>query len=171
MNGLYLVVGLVALQRLAELAYARRNAKRLLAEGAYEVGRGHYPLMVALHAGWLLTILLAGDPEAPPNLPLLAFYGALQLCRLWLIASLGRYWTTRIIVAPNAPLVQRGPYRFLRHPNYIVVAAEIASLPLAFGAWPVALAFSVANAALLAWRIRVEERALADCRTAPEVTA
>lgn len=156
----YVVVGLVALQRMGELAYARRNAKRLLAEGAYEVGQRHYPLIVALHAGWLAAILLASPPGAAPNLAFLALYGALQFARLWILASLGRRWTTRILVLPGAAPVRRGPYRFLRHPNYLVVAAEIATLPLVFGEWGVALAFSAANGALLAWRIRVEDRAL-----------
>ena len=164
------VVTLVALERLAELWYARRNTRALLAQGGLEVGRGHYPLMVALHAAWLLAILLAVPPEAPISAPLLAVFALLQGCRLWVLLSLGRYWTTRVITVPDAPLVRRGPYRFLRHPNYLVVAAEIAVLPLAFGAWRVALAFSALNAALLAWRIGVEDQALGPRRQAPGQT-
>ncbi len=99
--------------------------------------------------------------EAPANWGLLGLYGLLQLGRLWVIASLGRRWTTRVIVVPGAPLVTRGPYRFLRHPNYLVVALEIPVLPLAFGAWQIALGFGLANLALLAHRIRLEARALA----------
>src|SRR5262249_24074026 len=98
------------------------------------------------------------------SVPLLAAFAILQGLRLWVLLSLGRYWTTRIITVPGAPLVRRGPYRFLRHPNYLVVAAEIAMLPLAFGAWVVAVVFSALNAALLAWRIALEDQALAPRR-------
>ncbi len=156
-----IVTLLVALQRLAEVGYARRNARRLLAAGGVEHGAGHYPLFVALHGAWLVALFVLVPAEAPANWGLLGLYGLLQLGRLWVIASLGRRWTTRVIVVPGAPLVTRGPYRFLRHPNYLVVALEIPVLPLAFGAWHIALAFGLANLALLAHRIRVEQRALA----------
>ncbi len=99
--------------------------------------------------------------SAPVFWPLLAVFALLQAARLWVIASLGRYWTTRIITLPGAPIVRRGPYRWLRHPNYAIVAAEIAVLPLAFGAWPIAVVFSGLNALLLRHRIRLEEQALA----------
>ena len=157
-----IVILLVALQRLAELGYARRNARRLLAAGGVEHGAGHYPLFVALHGGWLAALFVLVPAGAPADWGLLGLYGLLQLGRLWVLASLGRRWTTRVIIVPGAPLVTRGPYRFLRHPNYLVVALEIPVLPLAFGAWQIALAFGLANLALLAHRIRVEERALAD---------
>ncbi len=156
-----IVILLVALQRLAELGYARRNARRLLAAGGVEHGAGHYPLFVALHGAWLAALFVLVPAEAPADWGLLGLYGLLQLGRLWVIASLGGRWTTRVIVVPGAPLVTRGPYRFLRHPNYLVVALEIPVLPLAFGAWQIALGFGLANLALLAHRIRVEERALA----------
>ena len=156
-----IVTLLVALQRLAELGYARRNARRLLAAGGVEHGAGHYPLFVALHGAWLAALFVLVPAEAPADWGLLGLYGLLQLGRLWVIASLGGRWTTRVIVVPGAPLVTRGPYRFLRHPNYLVVALEIPVLPLAFGAWQIALGFGLANLALLAHRIRVEERALA----------
>ncbi len=157
-----IVVLLVAAQRLGELAYARRNTKRLMAAGAAEHGAGHYPLIVALHGGWLVALFALVPSDAPPSLGLLGCYGLLQLGRLWVIASLGAGWTTRVIVLPGAPRVRRGPYRFLRHPNYLVVALEIPVLPLAFGAWQIALGFGLANLALLAHRIRIEERALAE---------
>ncbi len=156
-----IVTLLVALQRLAELGYARRNARRLLAAGGVEHGAGHYPLFVALHGAWLAALFVLVPAEAPADWGLLGLYGLLQLGRLWVIASLGGRWTTRVIVVPGAPLVTRGPYRFLRHPNYLIVALEIPVLPLAFGAWQIALGFGLANLALLAQRIRVEARALA----------
>ena len=164
---LYLAVLLVALQRIAELVYARRNTRRLLASGGIEHGAGHYPLFVALHGSWLIVLILMVPPTVQPNLTLLLLFGLLQLARVWVVASLGRFWTTRIITVPGAPLVRRGPYRFLRHPNYLVVALEIAVLPLAFGAWQIALGFSVLNALLLWYRIGQEERVLAPRRDVP----
>ncbi len=158
------IVLLVAAQRLAELVYARRNARRLLAEGGIEHGAGRYPLMVLLHAVWLAALFGLVPPGAPVSWPLIGVYLVLQAARLWVLASLGRFWTTRVITVPDAPLVRRGPYRWIRHPNYLIVAAEIALLPLAFGAWELALGFSLANAAVLADRIRIEEKALAPRR-------
>lgn len=153
------ILALVTLQRLIELAISRRNTRRLLARGAYEVAPGHYPLIVAVHALWLAALwwLAPGQPIA---WPLIALFLLLQLGRLWVLLTLGGRWTTRIIVLPEAPLVARGPFRFVRHPNYLVVAGEIAVLPLAFGLWQVALLFSLLNAAVLFIRIRAEERAL-----------
>jgi methyltransferase len=155
-----LVLVLVTIQRLGELVLAQRNTARLLARGAVEEGAGHYPLIVALHAGWLAGLwLLARD--IAPSLPVLCVFAVLQGLRVWIIASLGPRWTTRIVVLPGAPLVRTGPYRFLPHPNYAVVVAEIAVLPLAFGLVWFAVAFSALNAALLAIRIKAEEGAIA----------
>jgi methyltransferase len=154
-----LVVGLVALERLAELVVAQRHTRALMAEGGYEIGRGHYPLIVALHAGWLIAVY-AMAPNGAPVWGLIAVFVLLQAARYWVIATLGRYWTTRIIAVPSAPLVTRGPYRFLRHPNYAVVIAEIAVLPLAFREIAVAAVFSVLNLALLWWRVRTETHSL-----------
>ena len=162
MSTAILIVLLVALERAAELVYARHNTKRLLAEGGIEWGAGHYPFLVALHAGWLLAILVLADADQPLDMSLLIVFLALQGARLWVIMTLGRYWTTRIITLPGVPLVRRGPYRYLRHPNYAIVVAEIAVLPLVFGAWRVALVFSLLNLALLRHRIRVENQALAE---------
>ncbi len=156
-----IVALLVAAQRLGELAYARRNTKQLMAAGGVEHGARHYPLIVALHGGWLAALFALVPPDAPPSWGLLGCYGLLQIGRLWIIVSLGARWTTRVIALPGARHVRRGPYRFLRHPNYLVVALEIPLLPLAFGAWHMALGFGAANLALLAHRIRIEERALA----------
>jgi methyltransferase len=151
----------VALLRFVELVHARRNARHLLARGGVEAGAGHYPLLVALHAAWLIAIFVAVPADRPPALSFMLVFAALLAARAWTIWSLGPYWTTRLITLPEAPLVRRGPYRFMRHPNYAIVAGEIAVLPLIFGAWRIALVFSVLNAALLWHRIRVEDQALA----------
>jgi methyltransferase len=156
----YLILALVTLQRLGELVLAERNTRRLLAKGAYEVGRGHYQFVVAVHAGWLISLWLLGPGPAIHVVPLI-LYIALQLARIWVIATLGERWTTRIIVLPGAPLVRRGPYRWVDHPNYLIVVAEIAILPLVFGLPAVAAFFSVLNAIVLWVRIREENRALA----------
>jgi methyltransferase len=148
----YVIIGLVALQRLAELPYAARNTRRLLASGASEYGHRHYPLFVVLHASWLLAVVLALPPDPPINLAPLIAYVVLEVLRLWVLLSLGPYWTTRIISLPKAPLVRKGPYRFVRHPNYWIVVGEIALLPLVFGETVVATLFSLLNAALAARR-------------------
>lgn len=150
----------LCLQRLGELVIARRNTTRLLAQGGREVGASHYPLIVALHAAWLigLAILAWGQPV---HWGFFALYAVLQGFRVWILTSLGERWTTRIIMLPEAPLVARGPYRFLRHPNYLLVACEIACAPAIFGLWIYAAVFSVLNAAVLYLRISVENEALA----------
>ncbi len=158
---IYGILALVALQRLIEIVYAERNTRALLARGAVEVGRAHYPLIVVLHAAWLAAIVLLLPPDAAIRWLPLGVFVLLQLARVWVIATLGPYWTTRIITLEGAPLVRSGPYRFVRHPNYLVVAGEIAMLPLAFGELGVAVAFTLLNAAMLAWRIRQEDAALA----------
>jgi len=155
----------VKLQRLAELVHARRNTQRLLAEGAIEIGADHYPIIVLLHVGWLGSLWLwFADGLVAFDATAAIAYLLVQLLRFWVMASLGRYWTTRILVPRQTALVRRGPYRFLKHPNYIVVVAEIVLLPLAFGAWPLAVIFSMLNAAMIAWRIHVEETSLAPRR-------
>jgi len=156
-----LIVLLVAAQRLGELVLAQRNTRRLLAEGAREEGAGHYPLFVLLHGGWLLALFALTPADAPVDPWLLALFVLLQAGRVWVIASLGRYWTTRVVTLPGAPLVRRGPYRWVRHPNYLVVAGELAVLPLAFGEVGLAVLFSLLNLPLTWHRIRVEEGALA----------
>lgn len=153
------LIALVALQRLLELLYARHNTNALLARGGIETGARHYPLFVVLHGGWLVAMFLATAPDPPANWPLLAVFAALQVARVWVVLSLGPYWTTRIITVSGAAPVTRGPYRFLRHPNYLIVALEIPVLPLALGLPMIAAIFGCANLALLAWRIHVEDRA------------
>lgn len=161
MTPLAWLLGFVVVQRLAELALAHRNTRRLLSEGARETGAGHYPLFIVLHGAWLAALALAVPWSTEPAWPLIAVFFLLQAARVWVIASLGRFWTTRIITLDAAPLVRRGPYRWLNHPNYWVVVGEIAVLPLAFGAWHVALVFSALNALLLRHRIRTENAVLA----------
>lgn len=158
------IVLAVALQRVAELQYARRNTARLLAEGGVEHGAGHYPLFFLIQGSWLLALIILTPPDAPIRWSLLALFALLQGARLWVIATLGRYWTTRIVTIADAPLITGGPYRWFRHPNYAVVAAEIVVLPLVFGQWWIALAAGLATALLLRHRIAVEENALAGRR-------
>jgi methyltransferase len=153
------ILALVTLERLFELWLARRNTQRLLDQGAHEHARGHYPLIVAVHVLWLAALWWLAPPR-PIDGFWLALFVLLELGRLWVLTTLGRRWTTRIIVLPGEPLVRRGPYRFVNHPNYWVVIGEIAVLPLVFGLWQVALVFTLLNAAALAIRIRQENRAL-----------
>ena len=160
MTGAVLLLALVTAERLAELWWARRNTARLLAQGAVEHAPGHYPLIVALHALWLAGLWILGW-DRPIVIGWLVVFIALQAARLWVLATLGERWTTRIIVLPGAALVRRGPYRFVSHPNYLVVAGEIAVLPLCLGLAWYAVIFSLANAAVLAIRIRAESAALA----------
>ena len=162
----YAIIAAVAIQRLVEVAWAGRNTARLKARGAVEVGARHYPLIVLLHAAWLCAmVVFLPKPTVVHPVPLVLFV-ALEAGRAWVLVTLGRYFTTRIITLPDAPLVRRGPYRFVRHPNYLVVAGEILVLPLVFGQVGVAIVFSVLNALLLALRIRTEDVALAPRRSA-----
>jgi methyltransferase len=168
LNVVLLVAGvmLVAVQRLLELFYSRRNERRLRARGAVERGAGHYSLMVAIHTLWLVSTLVEGllrGPEPPEWWPVpLAAFLLVQALRYWAILSLGENWNTRVLVVPGGKLVRRGPYRYFPHPNYVVVAVEVLTFPLIFGAWITAIAFSLLNAALLYVRIQTENRALRD---------
>jgi len=153
------ILALATAQRIGELWLSNRNTRRLLANGAREHAPDHYPIIVALHSAWLIALWVFGlrrtiDPFW------LGLFVLIELARIWVLASLGGRWTTRIIVLPDAPLVSRGPYRWINHPNYWVVIAEIAVLPLVFGLWQIALVFSLLNAAILTVRIRAENRAL-----------
>jgi methyltransferase len=156
----YAVLAFVLLQRGGELALARANTARLLAQGAVEIDRAGYKWFVALHAAWLVVLAATVPAATPPRWPLLTLFFLLQAGRVWVIASLGRRWTTRLVVLPGAALVTRGPYRWLGHPNYLIVAAELAILPLAFDAIAVAVLVSAGNAVLLRRRIRIEQAAL-----------
>ena len=157
------ILAFVTLQRLVELPIRAANTKRLLAEGGREVGARHYPLIVAvpcrLVGGVVVVCTRPADQPSVPRLFVLIEFG-----RIWVLRTLGPRWTTRIIIVPGENIVARGPYRFVDHPNYLVVIAEIAVLPLIFGLWQIAVIFSLLNAAVLTVRIRAESRALASLR-------
>ena len=157
------ILAFVILQRLSELVIAQRNTSRLVDAGGREAGRGHYPVMVLLHVSWLACLVWLAPPQ-PVSWLFVACFAVLQVFRLWIVMSMGKRWTTRIIVVPGEQLVASGPYRFLRHPNYMLVTAEIACLPMVFGLWKLALVFSVLNAAMLYVRISAENEALAGSR-------
>ena len=153
---------LVIAQRLGELWLSQRHARRLLADGAVELGASHYNLIVGLQVLWLIVLLAFGTPPLQPLW--LGLYIVLQGLRVWVIASLGRFWTTRVYHLPNAPLVRRGPYRFVKHPNYLVVLAEVIVLPLVVNLWWAAVIFGTLQALVLFFRIRAEEAGLAQRR-------
>jgi len=163
---LVLAVALVTAQRLLELTLARRNERKARAKGAVERGREHYPFMIALHSLWLASTLVEGalrGPELPPYWPVpLALFLLAQLLSYWAVFSLGESWNTKRQVVPGAKPIKRGPYRYLNHPNYVVVVVEILAFPLVFGAWITALVFTVLDAVLLFVRIREENHGLAE---------
>lgn len=155
-----IIIGIVALQRISEFIYARNNKFWLLQVGAEEVEGAHYPLIVALQCLWLITVFFAASPYKGPIWWLIGVYVAVQAFRYWAMISLRGFWTLQIIDVPHEPLIRTGPYRFLRHPNYAVVIAETAVLPLAFREPWVAVIFSIVNLALLAWLVTIEDRLL-----------
>ena len=159
-----ILLGLVTAQRAGELVFSRLNTKRLKQRGAFEVSAQHYPLMVALHAAWLISLWLFGH-DRPLNIFALVAYLGLQILRVWVMRTLGQRWTTRIIVPPGATLVTTGPYRFLSHPNYFVVIGEVAILPLCLGLPLFALVFSIGNAVILMIRVQSENAALSGLRS------
>ncbi len=159
------ILALVTLQRLVELRIARRNTARLLDRGGVELGSNHYPVIVALHAIWLAGLWYLVVTRVPEvSTPWIFAYLVLEAGRGWVIAALGSRWTTRIIVVPGETLVSEGPYKYIRHPNYLVVAGEIFILPVAFGLWWYAVIFGLVNLAVLWWRIRAEDEALKPLR-------
>ena len=160
--GTALFLGFIILQRLSELVIAKRNTARLLARGAYEVGASHYPVMVLMHSAWIVCLVVFGYDQPVSPVWLLAF-AVLQILRVWILGSLGSRWTTRIIILEE-PLVARGPFKYLSHPNYTLVVAEIIVAPMVLGLVWVAVLFTVLNAAMLWVRIGVEHKALAPLR-------
>jgi methyltransferase len=163
MTSALIILILVTLQRLSELIIAKRNTSGLLAKGAIEHGASHYPVMVLLHASWLAGLWWLGW-NATIIWPLMLVYIALQAFRVWILVTLGARWTTRILTVPNENLVAKGPYKYIRHPNYLLVLLEVPLLPLAFGLWWFAMLYGVLNIAMLAWRIRIEDQALKPVR-------
>jgi methyltransferase len=151
----------VLIQRGLEELYSARNTRRLLAEGAHEEGGDYYPVVAVAHLAWIAAIFFLIPPDAPIAWPLAVGYLVLQAARYWVISTLGRYWTHRIITLDRAPVVRRGPYRFLRHPNYAVTIAETFLLPLVFGAWAVALLMAAIWTAVIRYKILLEDRAIA----------
>lgn len=157
------ILAFVTLQRLVELPLAAANTKRLVASGGREVAARQYPLIVAVHGAWLIALWWTAVGR-PINVVFLLLFVLIEFGRIWVLRTLGPRWTTRIIIVPGEKLVASGPYRFVDHPNYLVVIAEIAVLPLVFGLWQISVAFSLLNAAVLAIRIRAENAALASLR-------
>ncbi|MGJ8594812.1 isoprenylcysteine carboxyl methyltransferase family protein [Sulfitobacter sp.] len=157
-----LFLGFIIVQRLSELLIAKRNTAKLLAKGAYEVGAAHYPVMVAMHSTWIACLVIFGFDETVA-FGWLALFAVLQVLRVWILGSLGSRWTTRIIILEE-PLVVRGPFKYVSHPNYMLVVAEIIVAPMVLGLGWVALVFTVLNAAMLWVRIGIEHKALAPLR-------
>jgi methyltransferase len=153
------ILSLVTLQRLSELIIAKRNTAGLMAKGAVEHGASHYPVMVLLHASWLAGVWWFGW-SATIVWPFMALYIALQVFRVWILVTLGKRWTTRIITVPNETLVRQGPFQYLRHPNYALVLLEVPLLPLAFDLPWFAMLFGMLNVFMLHWRINIEDQAL-----------
>jgi methyltransferase len=159
----------VLFQRGLEELYSARNTRRLVASGAYEVGRDYYPVVAVTHLAWLAGLFFLIPPASPVSLPILAIYILLQVIRYWAIGTLGRYWTHRIITLDGAPLVRRGPYRYVRHPNYAVTIAETFVLPLAFGAVALAFIMTAVWSAVIFYKIALEDAALAPRRRPSEL--
>ena len=160
----YIILSIVIVQRLLELVIAKRNEKNMRAKGAYEVGASHYPLMILLHVSFFVSLLIEVSTFNLTPSPLFLLFFVMFLCvqglRVWCLTSLGSFWNTKIIILPGVNVVTKGPYKYLRHPNYLVVSIEIALLPLMFQAYFTAICFTILNALMLCIRIPTEERAL-----------
>jgi methyltransferase len=159
----YFILVFVIIQRLVELLIAKRNEKSMLAKGAYEVGASHYPLMIMLHVSFFISFLVEVmyfKSIFTPYYGLLLVFLLLQLLRVWCLVSLGTFWNTKIIILPGSNVVVKGPYSYIRHPNYLVVCLEILVLPLMFQAYMTAISFTILNLIMLSVRIPIEEKAL-----------
>ena len=159
-----IVISIVVLQRLIELFVAKRNEKWMLSQGAFEVGATHYPIMVMMHVAFfvsfLLEVVVLGRTLSPFWILLLGIFLLTQAARIWCLLSLGKFWNTKIIILPGAAVVRRGPYKWLRHPNYLIVSIELLTLPLLFDAYFTAILYSLLNVWMLSVRIPAEEKAL-----------
>ncbi|QUW23181.1 isoprenylcysteine carboxyl methyltransferase [Sporosarcina sp. Marseille-Q4063] len=160
----YIIIAIVIIQRIVELVIAKRNEKWMRSQGAFEAGAEHYPIMVAMHIAFfislLIEVLVLDRPLSPLWIPLLSIFLIAQVARVWCLASLGKFWNTKIIILPGADVVKKGPYQFIRHPNYVIVATELLVLPLIFNAYFTAIVFSILNIWMLSVRIPTEEKAL-----------
>jgi methyltransferase len=160
----YIIIAIVIIQRLVELIIAKRNEKWMRSQGAFEAGAVHYPIMVTMHIAFfislLIEVLVINKPLSPFWIPLLSIFLIAQIARVWCLTSLGKFWNTKIIILPGADVVKKGPYKFIRHPNYVIVATELLVLPLIFSAYFTAIVFSLLNLWMLSVRIPVEEREL-----------
>jgi methyltransferase len=159
-----IVALLLLLQRGCEEIYSQRNTERLLAAGAREIGRSYYPVVATTHMAWIASIFFLIAPNSEINLALVFLYGILQIARYWIIGSLGPYWTHRIITLDNAPVVNRGPYRLIRHPNYAVTIAETFLLPIVFGQLALGLIVGAIWYSVLIYKIELEEQGLSKRR-------
>jgi len=159
-----IVISIVILQRLVELVVAKRNEKWMRSQGAIEAGSGHYPIMVAMHIAFFISLLaeviLLDRSLSSMWIILLVIFLTAQVARIWCLTSLGNFWNTKIIILPGADVVQKGPYKWVRHPNYIIVTTELLVLPLIFGAYSTAIIFTLLNVWMLSVRIPAEEKAL-----------
>ncbi len=167
------VISLVIIQRLVEIFIARRNEKWMFTQGAYEVGASHYPYMLALHSSFFLFLIaevIFDHTGLSPFFPiLLGFFLFVQGLRIWCLRSLGRFWNTKIIILPHAQVVKKGPYLYMRHPNYTIVSLEFILLPFMFEAYLTAFLFTLLNMAMLSVRIPLEERALREATNYSEL--
>lgn len=160
----YILIGLVVVQRIMELLLAKKNEKWMLQDGAYEVGANHYKLIVLMHIFFFISLIVEVHfykrEFVSWGYMFLVLFIIAQIMRVWALYSLGRFWNTKIIVLPGAPVIQKGPYKYMRHPNYVVVAMELLALPLLFQAYITAIIFTLLNIALMSIRIPLEEKAL-----------
>lgn len=152
---------LILIQRGAEEVYSARNTRALLARGAREEGASYYPVVAVAHLSWVASLFFLVPPDAHTFWPLIGLYVLLQVARYWVIATLGPYWTHRIITMDEAPIVASGAYGVVRHPNYAITVAETLLLPLAFSAVALALIMTAIWVAVLSYKIRLEDAALA----------
>lgn len=159
-----IVALLLLLQRGLEEFYSQRNTRRLLSAGAREIGRSYYPVVATTHMAWIAAIFFLIAPDAEIHISLAILYGFLQIVRYWVIGSLGRYWTHRIITLDNAPVVDRGPYRLMRHPNYAVTIAETFLLPIVFGQSALSVIIGAVWYSVLIYKIELEEQGLSERR-------
>lgn len=151
---------LILAQRGLEELHSGRNTRRLLAEGAREEGQAYYPVVAATHLGWIAGLFFLVPADAPVFWPMIGLYLIVQVARYWVIGTLGRYWTHRIITLPKAPMVAKGPYAYMRHPNYVITMIETALLPAAFGQWALAAIMTVIWGTVIQYKIVLEDQAL-----------